>query len=49
MGWGGRLICLPFLLYADEDVRNEDAEGLRLLAEIMAGAAQEHGMKPVRV
>lgn len=42
----GRLIPLPFLLFADETVENEDRFLMPVIAEMMSNAAKEYGMSP---
>lgn len=43
-----KLLKIPFLLFADETVENEDHILLPIIDEIMKDAAKKHGMKVTR-
>lgn len=48
MPFPGRLLPVPFLAFADETIDDTDEHGLKLLEDIMQGAAQRYGVEDNR-
>ena len=40
----GQILCIPFLLFADESVRDEDATLLPIIHEVMMEANKDYGI-----
>lgn len=45
---GQPIICIPFLLFADETIADDDKTLLPIVDEMMRDAAKSYGMKPKR-
>lgn len=40
----GRIVAIPFLMFADEEIADDDRALLPLLHQVMLQSAKEHGM-----